>query len=260
MSTSTSDALVKVNEFDRRSSSTEWNKITKAQLVDGMKKRLSDPNLIDTEVVNLCGPGAFFRCLAEDDPVMYVQAIISLYETNSGMIGSRKFTSSSSLRRAEVPKGMDQVDWILLASLRDDENSILNYDNASGTTSGLTMPSGLAKWFNQANYTGVTNDTNVFFTKNLDHIKKASSLRAKGNRGCLLIDGNMLEVANQNNMSTYPDHWVVLMSNVTVDASNNISLKVHSWGKIMPVPQMGTMSADTFCKSYYGYVAATPPP
>ena len=204
---SASDARVKINEFDQRSSGTDWLKIQKDQLVDGMKKRLDNPNLINTQVVNLCGPGAFFRCLAQDDPVMYVRAIISLYETNSGMIGSRKFSSSYSLRLADVPNGMDQVDWILLASLRDDENTLLRYDDASGTLSGLTMPSGLAKWFGQANYTGVINETNLFFTKDLDHIKKASSLRARGNRVCLLIDANMLKVATQNNMSTYPDHW-----------------------------------------------------
>ena len=49
------------------------------------------------------------------------------------------------------------------------------------------------------------------------------------------------------------------MSNVTVDDQNNISLKVHSWGQIMPVPQMGTVSVDSFCKNYYGFVAAKPP-
>lgn len=263
---STGDALVKVNDFDKRSSGTDWLVITKAQLVDGMKKRLNDPNLINTPVVNLCGPGAFFRCLAEDDPVMYVQAIISFYETNSGMIGSRKFTSSYSLRITAVSTGMDQVDWILLASLRDDENTILVSNESTlfgsstlGGLRGLTLPSGLAKWFNQANYTGVTNDTNVFFTKNLDHIKKTSSVRDKGNRVCLLIDVKMLSVANQNNMSTYPDHWVVLMSKVTADSSNNISFKVHSWGNIMPVPQMATVSVDNFRKNYYGIVAAKPP-
>jgi hypothetical protein len=244
------DALIKVNEFDSRSSKSHWLKITRAKLVDGMKKRLDDPSLINTAVVNLCGPGEFFRCLAQDDPVMYVQAIISLFETDSGMIGTRKFTSSDSLRKAELPKGMD-LDWILLASLRDDENTFLNYNDPSGGLSGLTMPSGLANWFTRANYTGVTNETNVFFTKNLDDLKKASSLRDKGNRVCLLIDHDMLKVATQNNMSPYPDHWVVLMSKVAVNPSNNISFAVYSWGDDnTPVPQMETVSADTVCKNY----------
>jgi hypothetical protein len=255
----TGEAQIKVEEFEKKSSATDWIKIKKDQLVDGMKKRLKDPNLISTKVVNLCGPGALFRCLAADDPVMYVQAIINLYETNSALLGSRKFTASHSLRIADPAKGMDHVDWMLLASLRDHENTLLNYDDAGGGLSGLTMPSGLAKWFKEAKYTGITNDTNIFFTKGLDHIKKAGTLHAAGNRVCLLIDANMLKVTTQNNLSTYPDHWVVLMNNVTVDASNNVSLKVHSWGKIMPVPELGTVSASVFCKNYYGYVVAKPP-
>ncbi len=255
----TGEATAKIDEFNKRSSGTDWLFIKKDQLLDGMKKRLKTPNLISTRVVNLCGPGAFFRCLVEDDPVMYVKAVISLYETNAALLGKRKFTASYGLRIAQPPAGMDQVDWILLASLRDDENTLLSYDDAGGGLSGLTMPVGLAKWFREANYSDVTNDTNIFFTKGLDHIKKAGALEAAGKRVCLLIDANMLKVVTQNNMSTYPDHWVVLMSDVTVDASNNVSLKVHSWGAIMPVPELGVASSSTFCKNYYGYVAATPP-
>lgn len=56
---SASDARVKINEFDQRSSGTDWLKIQKDQLVDGMKKRLDNPNLINTQVVNLCGPVRF---------------------------------------------------------------------------------------------------------------------------------------------------------------------------------------------------------
>lgn len=261
----TGQAMAKVIEFEKRSSGTGWLKVKKDQLVAGMKQRLNNPNLINTAVVNLCGPGAFFRCLAEDDPVMYVQAIIDLYETSSGMIGSRKFTASYSLRIADPPppasantEGMDQVDWILLASLRDDENTFLNYDDAGGGLSGATMPKAMEKWFKEAKYTGVKNDTNVFFTKNADHIKGAGALRAVGYRVCLFIDANILEVVKQNKLSTYPDHWVVLMSDVTVAANDNISLKVHSWGKIMPIPELATVSMSTFLKNYYGYVAAKP--
>ena len=255
----TAEATAKIDAFEKGSGGTDWLNISKEKLIDGMRKRLKSPNLISTKVVNLCGPGAFFRCLIEDDPAMYVSAIIGLYQTNAALLGKRKFTASYSLRIAAVPSGMDQVDWILLSSLRDHENTILSYDDASGGLSGLTMPAAMAKWFKEANYSDITNDTNVFFTKGLDHIKKAATLRSGGKRVCLLIDANMLKVVTQNNMSTYPDHWVVLMSDVSVDASDNISLKVHSWGAIMPVPQLGTVSTSIFCKNYYGYVAAKPP-
>jgi hypothetical protein len=253
------DALLKVNEFEKRSSGTDWLKIKKDDLVTDLKDRLTTPDNIDTTVVNLCGPGAFFRCLVEDDPVMYVQAVINLYETNSALIGTRKFTASYSLRIAEPVAGMDQVDWVPLASLRDDENTVLSYDSGEGDLSGLTMPSGLKKWFKQANYTDLTNKTNVFFVKDLNNIKTASSERSAGKRACLLINSDMLKTVTQNHKSFFPDHWVTLMSDVTVDTSNNLSMKVHSWGKIMPIPAQGTMSVNTFLKNYYGFVSAKPP-
>jgi hypothetical protein len=257
MSTS-GDALVKVNEFDKRSSGTDWLLIKKDDLVTGLKDRIKTPDDIDTSVVNLCGPGAFFRWLAFDDPVMYTQAVITLYETNSALLGSRKFTASYTLRIASPAEGMDAVDWVPLASLRDDENTFLKYDDASGGLSGLTMPAGMAKWFTQAGYTDVKNVTNVFFKKDQANLTDADKLRSTGYRVCLLINADMLKTATQNNKSMFPNHWVGLTDPVTL-SGGNVSLKVHSWGKIMPIPALGTMSVDTFLKNYYGYVAAKPP-
>jgi hypothetical protein len=289
------DALLKINEFEKRKVDpsdflknrpfgTDWTNIQKDKLIDGMKKRLDNPDLISTRVVNLCGPGAFFRCLIVDDPVMYVQAVIGLFENNLARIGSRTFKAGPSLLKAMPASGMDQVDWVPLASLRDDENTVLSYDDAGGGLSGLTMPSGLAKWFTQAGYTDVKNDTSVTFatkgSKNPAHLKAASDLRKSGYRVCLLISAKMLKNTEQAHASMYPDHWVVLMSDVTVSTDDLIDFKVHSWGQVMSVPVVhaindvqidgvsvikipGTtrdpIDADDLCKNYYGYVAAKPP-
>jgi hypothetical protein len=268
MSTS-SDALVKINDFDRRTSTTSWVKVTKPAIVNGLKDRIDKPDHINTKVVNLCGPGAFFRCLAMDDPVMYVNAVISLWETGSAMLGTRKFTASDGLQKATpgLPKtdGLNkpaapwcEVDWVPTASLRDDENINLNYDDADGGWSGLTMPNNMEKWFNQAGYGFVKNATNVFFSKGVDNIKEADKLRAAGYRVCLLINDDVLASATQNNKSVFPNHWVCLTDAVTITKSDDLETNVHSWGAIMPVPAVGTMKVDVFLKNYYGYVAAKP--
>ncbi len=257
MSTTVANATIKINEFDKRSSGTDWLLIKKTDLVTGLKDRISTPDNIDTTVVNLCGPGAFFRYLAMDDPVMYVQAVISLWETNAALLGKRTFKPTYSLRIATPASGMDAVDWVPLASLRDDENTVLNYDDADGGLSGLTMPAAMEKWFKQAGYTDVKNVTNVFFTKDKANIMEADRLRSTGYRVCLLIHADMLKSAKQNNKSVFPNHWVGLSDPVTI-SGDDFSTKVHSWGKIMPVPAIGTMKLDTFLKNYYGYVAAKP--
>jgi len=250
--------LVKVAEFEKGGGGTDWLLVKKTDLVTGLRDRLNTPDNIDTRKVNLCGPGAFFRYLAYDDPVMYANAVIHLFLTNAALLGKRKFTASYSLRIATPAAGMDTVDWVPLASLRDHENAVLNYDDAGGGLSGLSMPKAIEKWFEEAGYSGVKNVTNVFFTKDLDNIKKADSLRASGHRVCLLIHGDMLNATTQNNKSIFPNHWVGLSHPVSV-SGGNISLKVHSYGMFMPVPATGTMSVETFLKNYYGYVAAVPP-
>jgi hypothetical protein len=257
MASTRANALIKINDFDKRSSGTDWLLVKKDDLVRGLKDRIATPNHVDTSAVNLCGPGAFFRCLAMDDPVMYVTAVIALFETNSAVIGARKFTASYSLRIATPASEMDSVDWVPLASLRDDENTILNYDDAGGGLSGLTMPAAMEKWFQQAGYGSIKNVTNIFFTKDLDNIKEADRLRAAGYRVCLLINADMLRSATQNHQSVFPNHWVCLTDAIKVD-KDDFTTKVHSWGAIMPVPAVGTMKVDVFLKNYYGYVAAKP--
>src|SRR5262245_14650377 len=137
---SKADALQKVADFEKRSGGTDWLTINKDDLIRGLRDRINNPDNINTAAVNLCGPGAFFRWLDIDDPAMYANAVIRLWENNEGFIGSRKFKAPHSLRIAK-PGSTEAVDWVPLASLRDDENSILSYDDAGGTLSGLTMPS-----------------------------------------------------------------------------------------------------------------------
>ena len=253
---SKTDALQKVADFEKRSGGTDWLTITKDDLIRGLRDRINNPDGIDTTSVNLCGPGAFFRWLAIDDPVMYANAVISLWEKNEALIGSRKFKAPYSLRIAN-PGSTEAVDWVPLASLRDDENTLLSFDSAEGTLSGLTMPMGMEKWFREAGYRGVVNVTNVLLTKNLANIQEADRLRAGGYRVCLLIHGDMLTVAKQSNKSIFPNHWVGLTDAVRVNGAN-ISMEVHSWGDKMRIPENGALAVNTFLKNYYGYVAGLP--
>jgi hypothetical protein len=127
MASTKADALTKVTEFEGRSGGTDWVHVKKDDLITGLKDRLATPNNINTEAVNLCGLGAFFRCLAIDDPVMYASAVINLWSGNKALLGKREFKASHGLRIAS-PGTTAAVDWVPLASLRDDENTLLSYN------------------------------------------------------------------------------------------------------------------------------------
>lgn len=257
MGSTKADANKKIEEFEKATGDTDWIHIKKEDLVLSLKSRVYDPDKIDTSVVNLCGPGAFFRCLCLDDPVAFVKIVVDLYRTNEAKLGTRTIKASSSLRSAKPGTDMVGADWIPLASLRDDENTILGYNNAGGTLSGLTMPAAMEKWFKQAGYTGVKNVTNILLTKGIDNLKEAEQLRSQGHRVCLLINAQMMKTEKRAMSSVFPDHWVTLTGAVTV-TGENVSLKVHSWGSIYTLPQVGTCSISDMLKNYYGYVSGKP--
>ena len=251
-----------LREMASKNMVSPWKNIKKEDLGRGLKARVDDPSLISSKVVNLCGPAAFFHNLAIDDPEMYAQVGIDLYGPNIAKLGKRKFWAGRDLMNATPPSDMDAADWVVLAALRDHENVVLDYDDADGGLSGLSMPSALERWFEEAGYGSIRDETNLFFTKSRGNIKKAGELVANGNRVCLFINSDMLKPSTQMQKSTFPDHWVVLKKSPHGSAVSIrhglISFRVHSWGKVLLVPSTGVLKVDDFTKNYYGYVAAKP--
>lgn len=143
-----------------------------------------------------------------------------------------------------------------MAGLRNSENGILRFESVKDGASGITMPSGLASWFTKAGYSTVINETNVLITKDEAHLNRASSLRSNGHKVCLFINSNMLQAASQASRSMIPDHWVILDSSVAPGlGSGTVAFKVFSWGKIMSVPQSGSIQMAEVLRNYYGFVA-----
>lgn len=251
-----------INKMVTENLVSPWKNINRDDLGQGLKARVDDPIKVSSSGVNLCGPAAFFHNLAIDDPEMYAQAGIDLYGPNVAKLGKRQFWASRDLMNATPKSGLNAADWVLLTSLRDHENAVLDYDSAAGTLSGLTMPSALTKWFTEAGYRSVNNESNLFFSKSQSNIVEAGSLVANGSRVCLLINSNMMNPSTQRQNSMFPDHWVVLkqQTNRSVVSINNdnISLRVHSWGAMHTVPSTGELKVSDFLKNYYGYVTAIP--
>ena len=131
------------------------------------------------------------------------------------------------------------------------------------------MPSTIERWFRNAGFTRVINDTSLTggdipMVKSMC-AKRASDLFAAGYYVALLIDGDMLEASNQNDMiSMYPDHWVVLNSRIdnagTTDYSRPCAFTIYTWGdgarRVPQTPPGNTLAFDKFLNKFYGFVAA----
>lgn len=92
------DAKAVVDKFVLRSSVSVWPNIKRKQVADDLKQRIDDPNLISSDSTSLCGPAAFIRNLANDNPVMYAQALIDLYESGRAVVGTKIIKPGGDLK------------------------------------------------------------------------------------------------------------------------------------------------------------------
>jgi hypothetical protein len=155
---------------------------------------------------------------------------------------------------------MDQVDWMTMASLRDSENFLLDYDDAKKQFAGITTPGGLADWFRRAGYSDVQEETNLEFHKGSGTLDDANKLFDKGYRICLFIRAEMLTEAEQSQSGSILDaHWAVQRSRIDV-AAGKVRLKVFTWGEgEYQIPHGSKdLSLGDFLDNFYGYVAARP--
>ena len=271
-----------VNDFANHTGGSAWPSLSRAKVTAGALIRIDDPNQISQKETNLCGPSCFVRSIALDQPETYARAIADLYEKGSATIGhggSRTvLTPSPALRNYPLPAtaGIDQSDWIILASLRDTPNWFLRYSSVDDSTSAFTMPDTMVNWFVEAGYTDVRADTNLASRPSLSNAEAASNLLIMGYKVVLLVSANMLDTSTQDDHSRIPDHWVALTSPIAFQPGRealppnprfcaptqykvvpkaSLSFRVYTWGKDRPVPDSGVLSTPSFLDNYYGYVA-----
>jgi hypothetical protein len=257
------DAKDLVDSFAARTGTGVWLHIDRADLAQGLRARIDNPDLINQGQASLCGPADFFHDLAIDDPVTYARAAIELYETGATNVGTQKIRPSHDLKIHLIPANanVDPADWILCASLRDQDNWFFDYQSETDGLAGITMPHSMADWFRKAGYTDIVNDTNIAACKDLANAKAASRFFTRGYKVSLFINSEMLEADTQSDPALIPDHWVGLTSPISflgieADPASKVSFQVYTWGEgHRKVPESGSLSIEHFLWNYFGYVA-----
>jgi hypothetical protein len=247
-----------------------WPRVDKLDFASGLLARIDDPNRINQSATPLCGPAALVRSIATSNPDGYAQAGIDLYTRGTARIGNLNITAGNELKQAPAPGSTNPADWVMLGSVRDTSNWFLSPAGwFRNNFAGPTLPSTIEGWFRQAGYTRVINDTSLLggdipSVKSMC-AKRASDLFNAGYYVALLIDGNMLEASNQDDyISMYPDHWVVLNSTIenagTMDYSRLCSFKIYTWGvgdrQVPETPPGRPLTFEKFLYKFYGFVAA----
>lgn len=232
-STAKTKALSLVSTFQTGSApatSPHYPHITKMMMITYLKRVVTTGpqtsnrlrNIINQGNASLCGPAALMYSVFRERPDLFVQTAIDLYTNGKAKLGSLKLYSSNKARNHTLASGhMHYVEWMILSSV------IHNYDTPKEQWDGITRPSVLAKWFKQAGYSAVLDDTNMakpdVTPEGFNRLVQAQLAYANGFNVCLLIYMDLF--ISYGNKGGFPwhgiaEHWVVLNGPIQVRKYN----------------------------------------
>lgn len=281
MSTALAQSLIA--SFSASKEAGVFRKLSKPLLVSNLRERCEEPWRIYQNKTSLCGPAAFLFVIAKKDPEIYVKYIIDLYQTGSASINELKVVAGQGCRDYNPVvkneggqfRAISPADWVGLASLRDSENSLFNYDHHSDEFAGITLPGNLASWFRRAGYNSIENRTNVVFDKGLSNLLEANRKYVAGHEVCLFVGAKILLGMPKGKAPA--DHWVVMTSQIQVNTDADLEcypperlenlgdsiydmkiyFKVYTWGEGSRSVNLAnrSLTVSQFLDYYYGYVA-----
>lgn len=238
-----------------------WTHMDRAQLVEEMRDRLRDPVLVRQRDTQLCGPAAIVFQLIVRHPQRYVQTVRELIETGEmTTFTDEVIEAAEDLRGREIPD-LAQVDWLLLATLRDDANVMDDIDDGEGLEA-YTLWGGMRDWTRDVLGLAGNGWETCLLSGEADVMRKLRDALVQGGVAFLLVDSNLLtdggdddeeEIGYQeavHNLATAqpalgprihseddafpPDHWVALLSGLELKAEpadeDTVSLRVWCWG------------------------------
>lgn len=251
-------ALSLIDKFPPLPKGRPFPRIELADIISGLRERVQDPVKQDQGAAALCCPAAFFYCVLNYKPELYVQYVIDLFTTGKARIGSLKVEPGLACRVYQPPTDkIAPVDWVALASLRDSDNMVLDIASVDDDVASRSRGGEVASWLSQIGYKGVKDESNWYFCKGRKEIEAFNRDIRMSRDVCLFINDNMLSDSKARLKSTFMNHCIVV--DEPPDLQNGrISLSIYTYGKIQRVPRVGTLSLDEFSRNFYGYVSGQP--
>ena len=239
-------------------------KIPRSAFYRNLNQRYRDPGTINQAVSSLCGPAALMFITATHRPPEYRRFVTELYENGESKLGDLKIKPGKDCRNVNPDPHVAPADWVALASIRDSENLIFDYDDVDDEIGGITLPGSLEGWFRKAGYKSVLEEANIYLTKGEDNFRDAVRLHNLGFRICLLVRAVVIAKPPFDRNAfiqafTYPDHWVVLNDSSPLLSAASVRFRIFTWGQPQyQVPITGTLSMENWLDNYYGFVACKP--
>ena len=226
-----------IDQFELSTAVGVWPHISKATLITDLRARRWNALNIHQKSSNFCGPTSIVYELARTQPRRYVDLCRQLYETGGFWSRTKRIDAPDGLRQSPVGQGMEAADWMLIATMRNEENAIFGVGHDStGLQSGiegLTTHWEMEGWTNEILLKDNVANSTTFVWGELDAIRYADQVWNAGGNAFVMIHHDMLS-APSGFVPPWPDHWVVYAGGLT-ESAGRISFNVYSWGAVYPV-------------------------
>lgn len=267
-------ASIRIPKFGASTAKGAFKHLNRNTVAAELLERQKNAWKINQNASSLCGPASLNYILCRDDFDTYAHYIMDLYETGEGSLGTLKVKPGSDCKAYKVPPAkISQTDWIGLASLRDSENSVYDYQSVEDEFAGITLGGALKKWFEATGRSPVQDCSSTTATGKLHHLIAADACKRAGMDVVLFIHADILGTTPKKKWSaSFPNHWVVMTSTLSIGGwpashyskrgkevnddeklhEEKVSLDVYTWGNGAWTIKGETV--NTFLNHYFGCV------
>jgi hypothetical protein len=264
-----------------------WIQIDRQKIVGEIAARLRDPLIMNQQITSFCGPFSILVEWIRRDPVNFINSTKELLETGRFTCKTgRIIEAEDDLRERPAQPAIAQIEWLLAATIRDDENLIMDVEDGTGWEAATDMGA-ITSWTEDIlNLTATEMGGKFSSSGEYEMMHLAEAAVKAGGVAFLMIDANMIKDGGDDNEEEMyfqrfqhfprspnigtsakvhskdddfpPDHWVIYLDGLNFgkppEPSDRVEIRLWSWGGEFVV----TGTAEAFGEYLYGIIAGKP--
>jgi hypothetical protein len=229
----TQNAIALLEAFEASIVPGAWQFLDKATVIGEMRDRLSNPFAINQGGQPFCGPAAVLFELVRKQPERYVELCQNLFAIGGFHSQNHYIAASDELRAASTGNlRMAQVDWMVLATLRDAETQLFpvepNAPDLIRNLAGMTKSWELIGWVKEILGYQQVDYNHAYLLNDLSALQKAETAIAHGGVAFSLITAEGL--ISHEWVIPAPNHWVTILGNVEAN-DDRTAFDIYTWSK-----------------------------
>lgn len=245
-----------LDEFRYSNITGVWPKIDKNQLIEDIRAIVANPLRVNQGRAPLCGPASVVYELVKKEPARYIRICRELYEKGSFPTRSKTYSASSNLSNSKLRIGITPANWILMTTIIEHVNLILNFDADSWDLAYGSHELFMKEWVKEILLYDRVDWTPTYTYGEFDALRQAK--RAYDSGGVAFFTIHSALVGNPPPLVALAgNHWVAYAGNLYIDEgkwyvwdSGHVKFDCYTWGEIRTVDT----DEGTFEDYFFGVV------